>query len=181
MTLIVLLLVGGLLAMTTYRGRIVSDWYVLRSAHDRVGGSEYIHDLEEAVRFDPENTNRRILLASAYDLADRWNDAIAESRQVLRRHPLDIYTRMSMIYSLKRGGRQEEALEAMREGARIDPANPRARLWLGSELVDAARYEEARPELLAVLRLDRGELADQAREMLRRLPSPPHGQRASSG
>lgn len=131
------------------------SWNNLGNALQPVGdhmGS--VHALERAVALDPESAPSRLNLAAAYFTADRLADAEATIRGVIADFPGTAPPLYELYLFCKRADRVEEAIKALEQAAKLDPANADFQLKLGVEYGNALRTEEAEKAYLKAIAIN---------------------------
>lgn len=96
----------------------------------------------------------RAALARLYTRGGLWNKAIGELRELLAREPYRLDLHVSLVRTLWRAGRQEEAARAAQTVIDQAPNCLVARLVLGAYWCCQGQVEEARPLLLGARELD---------------------------
>ena len=96
----------------------------------------------------------RAALARLYIRGGLWNKAIGELKDLIAREPYRLDLRASLVRTLWRAGRQEEAARAAQTVIDQAPNCLIARLILGAYWCCQGRIDEARPLLLGARELD---------------------------
>jgi protein O-GlcNAc transferase len=75
--------------------------------------------LQKAIRLDPEALEPRRQLLSVYVTLERWNEAIDQCREIMRRNPKDWNTRYTFGQTLIRTGNIEEGRKELEKAQEI--------------------------------------------------------------
>jgi tetratricopeptide (TPR) repeat protein len=135
-------------------------------AYQRAGeGARALELLERAVHREGADTELREALAQAYLDVGRFEEAIAQCREILRRAPRRLPVLDLMGSAYVQSGRLSEAAEALRQQLRLTPMDPTLHFRLGALYHEQGRFREALTAFSQVLSLapDSG-LADAADE-----------------
>jgi len=113
-------------------------------AYQRAGeGTRALELLERAVQREGGDTDLREALAQAYLGVGRFEEAIAQCREILWRAPRRLPVLELMGGAYLQAGRLPEAVEALRQQVRLTPMDPTVRFRLGALCHQLGRYWEA--------------------------------------
>jgi TolB-like protein/DNA-binding winged helix-turn-helix (wHTH) protein/Flp pilus assembly protein TadD len=119
---------------------------------------EYIKALVEAqkaIKYDPNNANGHVLLATLLYYAGRPQEGLAnilKAMQINPHHPYNYHFHLGQAYFVLH--RYREAIDALNEGLSSNPASERMRVWLVAALAHAGDTETARWEAEQVMAVD---------------------------
>lgn len=122
--------------------------YVYGHLHARRGrGAQALASLSEAVALDPGNAGYRLTLARGLRSAKRWDEAIRETKIVLRMAPDWAPAQLNLAVCSGAAGDEAATWAAARRAVELDPYDGEALAFLGHMFRQAGRHEEAIPIL----------------------------------
>jgi tetratricopeptide (TPR) repeat protein len=104
---------------------------------------ELLADAEDLARLEPDTPADVFLLAYAYELSDRLEDAAGAWRHAVSLDPNEASLHRYLGLALVKLGRQEEALDAFSDAIRLEPGHAPVHAYRGSTLIELGRDEEA--------------------------------------
>jgi tetratricopeptide (TPR) repeat protein len=137
-----------------------------RLASAAADGPGAIDALTRAVASDPGNPQWHRLLAGAYLLEDRPDDAMAEFMEALRIDPRDADAHLGVGQIHLNAGRNAEAVDALRRAAALKPDSTDAAYALATALTRLGKPSEAAPYFERVEQAQRQRLAERRRQLL---------------
>jgi tetratricopeptide (TPR) repeat protein len=118
---------------------------------------EAMHHFEEAYRLDPDSEQALNNLANVYGDEGRFDEAIAQYRQVLQHHWNEAYIHANLGMMLVRNRQPQQAIEELRIAISQDPKIAEAHNNLGSAFLAAGDSNSAINEYLEAIRLQPGQ------------------------
>ena len=124
--------------------------YYVRGLSYREQGDKYVEalgEVETALKYDPNNANANVLLASLLYYAGRpvvGLERIKEAMKINPHHPYNYHFHLGQAYFVLR--QYEEAIDAFQLGLASNPAAERLRVWLAATYaqfgdIDSANWE----------------------------------------
>jgi len=134
---------------------------LLRNGGDPKGAMEA---LQRALRLDPEALEPRRQLLSVCVALERWDEAIEQCREIMRRNPKDWNTRYTLGQTLIRTGNTEEGkkeLEKSQEIRRLQQKQEEAEKMLSQGIANftAGKVAEALKQFKSAIELNASSLA----------------------
>lgn len=118
-------------------------------------GNDPDHEfIRKALALNPDLSSARTDRAAVLVELKRFDEALAELREIVRITPNSAVAHSNLGQALNRLRRYEEAIPELREAIRLDPNYAAAHMGLGGTLARLNRYEEAIPEVRETLRLN---------------------------
>jgi Flp pilus assembly protein TadD len=106
-------------------------------------GIDALTALSRASHLDPENVDARHLLARAYGLLLRFDEAVTAFEAVNRQRPNNAEILAGYARALGNAGRTSEALDTYRKAAALNPNDDAVQQGMASILIDLGKSEEA--------------------------------------
>ena len=153
-------------ASTAVAGRSHLLGIVARLASGAADNGGAIDALTRAVAGDPGNPLWHRLLAGAYLLEDRPDDALAEFAAALRLDPRDAAAHLGVGQIHLNAGRNAEAVDALRRATELNADSIDAAYALATALTRLGNSREAAPYFARVEQVQRQRLADRRRQLL---------------
>ncbi len=129
--------------------------YYVRGLSYREQGDKYVEalgEVETALKFDPNNANANVLLASLLYYAGRpvvGLERIKEAMKINPHHPYNYHFHLGQAYFVLR--QYEEAMDAFQQGLASNPAAERLRVWLAATYAQSGDIDSANWEAEQVL------------------------------
>jgi adenylate cyclase len=129
--------------------------YYIRGLSYREQGDKYVEalgEVETALKFDPNNANANVLLASLLYYAGRpvvGLERIKEAMKINPHHPYNYHFHLGQAYFVLR--QYEEAMDAFQQGLASNPAAERLRVWLAATYAQSGDIDSANWEAEQVL------------------------------
>ena len=129
--------------------------YYVRGLSYREQGDKYIEalgEVETALKYDPNNANANVLLASLLYYAGRpvvGLERIKEAMKINPHHPYNYHFHLGQAYFVLR--QYEDAMEAFQQGLSSNPAAERLRVWLAATYAQSGDIDSASWEAEQVL------------------------------
>jgi len=120
--------------------------YYVRGLSFREQG-EYVKALveaETALKYDPNNANNRVLLATLLYYAGRPGvglERIKEAMQINPHHPYNYHFHLGQAYFVLR--QYDEAIDAFQQGIASNPASERLHVWLAASFAQSGDLDSA--------------------------------------
>jgi tetratricopeptide (TPR) repeat protein len=134
-------------------------------------------DCNRAVELNPENPEVHRVLAEAYDLLDRHDEAIKSATEALRLDPEDPLTHLLRARSHLARNEDDKAIADANEALRLEAEGPGPYLLRGLAYAGKKQHEKASADLAEAVRLD-PKLAKVKEECERLLAQEKPGQKA---
>jgi len=150
--------------------------FALVTAGDFAGA---VPELRESLRLDPDSADARFVLGRALEGVQDWEGAVREMSEALRRAPDDQECRRELVkvhHQMARMAAQAKdpvrLIAHLQAEVQLQPANPLARLNLGSAYAAADKFEAAAREWFEAVRVAPADprVRDHAVGLLKRLP-----------
>jgi TolB-like protein/DNA-binding winged helix-turn-helix (wHTH) protein/cytochrome c-type biogenesis protein CcmH/NrfG len=128
--------------------------YYVRGLSYREQG-DYVKALveaETALKYDPNNANNRVLLATLLYYAGRPEvglERIKEAMQINPHHPYNYHFHLGQAYFVLR--QYDAAIDAFQQGLSSNPASERLRVWLAATYAQSGNLESASWEAEQIL------------------------------
>lgn len=129
--------------------------YYVRGLSYREQGGQYIKALGEAeiaLKYDPNNANAKVLLASLLYYAGRpvvGLESIKQAMKINPHHPYNYHFHLGQAYFVLR--QYEAAIDAFQQGLASNPAAERLRVWLAATYAQSGDIDNANWEAEQVL------------------------------
>ncbi|MCK4834218.1 MAG: tetratricopeptide repeat protein, partial [Gammaproteobacteria bacterium] len=129
--------------------------YYVRGLTYREQGDKFIEalgEVETALKFDPNNANANVLLATLLYYAGRPQvglERIKEAMKINPHHPYNYHFHLGQAYFVLR--QYEEATDAFQQGLASNPAAERLRVWLAATYAQSGDIDNANWEAEQVL------------------------------
>ncbi len=129
--------------------------YYVRGLTYREQGDKFIEalgEVETALKFDPNNANANVLLATLLYYAGRPQvglERIKEAMKINPHHPYNYHFHLGQAYFVLR--QYEEAADAFQQGLASNPAAERLRVWLAATYAQSGDIDNANWEAEQVL------------------------------
>lgn len=110
-----------------------------------------IETYDRGLRIQPDDTRLLYNKIAALIKAERFSEAIELARTSYEQYPYLLRFAKAWAIGLELNGQQEEAIPVWQEIVELDPADSDSRLRLMNLLIDAERFEDARPHAMFLL------------------------------
>ncbi len=131
--------------------------YYVRGLSYREQGDQYVKvlgEVETALKYDANNANAKVLLASLLYYAGRplvGLERIKEAMKINPHHPYNYHFHLGQAYFVLR--QYEQAIDAFQQGLASNPAAERLRVWLAATYAQSGEFDNASWEAEQVLLL----------------------------
>lgn len=114
-----------------------------------------VHELESAVKANPNSVEANLVSADVYDAQDRFDQALAAAKRAVYNGDKEAKTHVRLARAWYRKGNADEALRQAEIAVSLDPDNSMAHYWLGylNQMVHH-RLDLAEQEYRQALELD---------------------------
>ncbi len=129
--------------------------YYVRGLTYREQGDKFIEalgEVETALKFDPNNANANVLLATLLYYAGRPQvglERIKDAMKINPHHPYNYHFHLGQAYFVLR--QYDEAMDAFQQGLASNPAAERLRVWLAATYAQSGDIDNANWEAEQVL------------------------------
>ena len=130
-----------------------------KSAEAKKKNEEAIEHLKETLAIMPGMANAHVILANAYLVLDRLNDAVASFQEALRLEPANALAHCNLANTLKRQGKMNEAVEQYQLSLQYEPNRADTRYNYALALEQSGRSDEALREFQTSLQCYPSDLA----------------------
>lgn len=121
----------------------------LAARHPEQCAAEFLAEL----RVDPDSVPARVQLALRYIVEGKTNEAVKYARESVALSPESVGSQLALGEALKASGDDEHALAAYLAAERLDPVNPKIRLYLANAYRALGRADDMRREQAEYSRL----------------------------
>jgi len=121
--------------------------YYIRGLCYREQGGKYVEalgEVETALKYDPNNANAKVLLASLLYYAGRPEvglESIKEAMKINPLHPYNYHFHLGQAYFVLR--RYEEAIKTFQQGLNSNPSAERLHVWLAAAYAQSGDIDNA--------------------------------------